>query len=223
MKLHKKVILFVVLVLICSLCSACANTALSKAVEVTVAPTATPIPSSTSTPKPTHSPDPTPEPTPTPLGYFEISFTDYIDQYNTENSSLGLEISRYDSGFKLLYNGQDERLLVFNTDLNDPTLYAYSTVELEQFNSLTVRYIDRNSNNVDFDFIDDFAAIGISFARIFNPDVALDSFYENATKESLTERYVDIYWDVDGIRYELEASYYDSFSWVDYVFYCKIV
>ena len=105
-----------------------------------------------------------------------------------------MKIVKSSSGFNLYYKGEDSGYLVFNTDVNDPTMYAYSSVELNQFNELTLRCVIDNVDTIDFDFLNNFSAIGCLFAQVFNPDIGVVPFSENAT--------IDAY-DLDCVRMHL--------------------
>ena len=197
-----------------------------------ISPTPSATPSPTVIPSPTQTPKLTPEPTPTPAptealrGYFDLSFTEYIEQFNERGKTFNMKIVKSSSGFNLYYKGEDSGYLVFNTDVNDPTMYAYSSVELKQFNELTLRCVVDNVDTIDFDFLNNFSAIGCLFAQVFNPDIGVVPFSENATIDAYDLDYVRMHWDVEGIRYEVTASIYrslDPYIMAFYDFNCSIL
>lgn len=190
----------------------------------TATPSASPIPSPTPTPIPT--PTPTPAPTEVLLGYFDLSFSEYMNLFNEQGKTFDMEIINTGSGFNLFYKGEDSGFSVFNTDVNDPNVYAYSSVELDQFNELTLRCVIDNADSIDLDFLNNFSAIGCLFAQVFNPDIGVVPFSENATIDAYDLDYVRMHWDVDGIRYEVIAHIdrsLDSYIMAFYDFNCRIL
>ncbi|MBQ9248826.1 MAG: hypothetical protein IJ179_00490 [Oscillospiraceae bacterium] len=124
---------------------------------------------------------------PLPTLYFDMSFTEFKNTFNKEYSGKLEIVPVKGSGFYLdlkggglSLRGTTNAVLIFNSDEFESTSTAYSTEELEQFNSLMIRYISP-SLYFDADYATVICMMGIKFAQILDPTLPDEAFLNGCT------------------------------------------
>lgn len=124
---------------------------------------------------------------PLPVLYFEPSFTEYKENFNRKYRGQMEIVPVQGSGFYLDLKGAGLNLkgttnavLIFNSDEFNSRTTAYSTEELEKFNSLLIRYI-APSKVFDADSATAICMIGIKFAQILDPSLPENAFLDGCT------------------------------------------
>ena len=113
--------------------------------------------------------------------YFDISFSQYIKDFNSEYSNVGWLLEKVENrGFITHLSGVD--FIVFNEDTSTKkpgVVSAYSTTEHEHFNRLLVRYVDKSSNQLNSDIRVVVVEAGMFFAKILDPLFTTDEYLNN--------------------------------------------
>ena len=99
------------------------------------------------------------------IPYFDISYTDLMNQYNREHASMGLQIRKTEAGF-LLYLNDNDIGIVFNKNMNkEKGLSSYSTEENEKFNKITLRCI-LSETELDYKMLDRILVMGMDMVSV---------------------------------------------------------
>lgn len=116
--------------------------------------------------------------------YFDMSFSQFIKDFNSEYASGGFTLEKVESrGFIAHFRGIE--FIVFNQDTtagNNGGASAYSTTEHEHFNRLLVRFVDKSTNQLDSDARVIVVETGMLFAQILDSYFTPDDYLNNLSQ-----------------------------------------